>query len=66
MAIDTAGVYAVTTILSGLATGAVLLRFYVRRLKRVKIGPDDWTVLAGMVRPLPDLDSLFTLSYHDD
>lgn len=33
-----------------LATIAVILRLWARRLKRVKLGLDDWLVLAAWVR----------------
>lgn len=33
-----------------LATIALIARFYVRRMKSVALGPDDWLVMAAWVR----------------
>ena len=32
------------------ATAAVILRFEARRVKRLRFGADDWTILAALVR----------------
>jgi hypothetical protein len=31
----------------------VALRFFARRLKRSRLGPDDWTIAAALVRNYP-------------
>ena len=33
-----------------LATAAVALRFYARRIKRQDLKADDWVILLGLVR----------------
>ena len=38
---------------------AVILRFEARRVKRVYLGADDWTILAAEVRGPQDLLRLF-------
>lgn len=38
---------------------AVILRFEARRVKRVHLGADDWTILAALVRGPQDLLRLF-------
>ena len=32
---------------------AVVLRFVARRLAKARLGWDDWTLLLGLVHPLP-------------
>ena len=45
-------VVGVTTFLLVLAFLAILLRFCARRLKKVGLGWDDYTIVAAMVRSL--------------
>ena len=47
------GVIAVGSVLPGLASIAVALRFYSRRLKGLSLGADDWLILCSLVhKPL--------------
>ena len=32
-----------------ISTAAVLLRFQSRKIKHVKLGPDDWSILIALV-----------------
>ena len=47
------GLTAIVTsmVFSSLATIAVCLRFYVRRLKRMGVFVEDWLILSALVRP---------------
>ena len=45
-------VVGVTTFLTVLALIAIVLRFCARRLKKVDLGWDDYTILPAMVSPL--------------
>lgn len=45
-------VVGVTTFLAVLALLAIVLRFCARRLKKVGLGWDDYTIVAAMVRSL--------------
>ena len=42
--------YALATVLSILATVAVILRFYARRIKKVHLSWDDYLVVLALVR----------------
>lgn len=44
------GVIAVAVILPSFATVAVVLRFYVHRMKKLPLKSDAWTILAALVR----------------
>lgn len=40
-----------------IAIASVIFRFEARRIKRLKLEADDWTVLAALVKPcLPSID----------
>ena len=43
-------VVAVAVVLSCLSTIAVALRFYVRKMKKIQLKSDDWTILVALVR----------------
>lgn len=43
------GVVAVGVVLSCLPTIAVMLRIYVRHMKKTRLGSDDWSILAATV-----------------
>lgn len=40
-----------TSVVFTLASVAIILRLWSRRLKRVRLGLDDWLILAAWVRP---------------
>ena len=46
---DATTVKVTTSVLSAVATLAVVGRFWARTLKKQRYGMDDWTILASMV-----------------
>lgn len=53
MSTNPAGLYVLCTVLPALSTFAVGARYYVRSVKKQKLGVDDWTALAGLVSLAP-------------
>ena len=49
--------YALAIVLSILATVAVVLRFYARRLKKVSLSWDDYLIVLALVMFLPGVRS---------
>ncbi|KAK3214683.1 hypothetical protein GRF29_19g960865 [Pseudopithomyces chartarum] len=49
MSTNPAGLYVLCTVLPALSTFAVGARYYVRSVKKQKLGVDDWTALAGLL-----------------
>ena len=47
------------SILIVLATLAVLLRFYCKRIIKGKLGPDDYTILVALVSRIPEYSNTF-------
>ena len=55
-ALTTTALITISVIFISLATIAVVLRFYARRIKALKVGWDDWTILITLVCALQEVD----------
>ena len=60
-AVSKSGILAIAILFPLLDTAVVAARFYVRRLKKARLGIDDWSILAALVRENLSFKGIWTL-----